>query len=187
MGGGDIKQDRAQQQKSWQSLQDIFGVAKGAATGFQAKGTAATDAATKYWQTLLSGNRQQLAAATAPEAQAARASGDAAKRQEATFGTSRGGGTAGANRELDDKVRAQIDSLIGSMRSTAAGKMQDIGAQQISQMLQSLGIGTGATEAVGGQSTTDIGQLREQQSAMWGALIGAPATVVGAYLGGRGK
>lgn len=186
MGGGkEKKEDRAAQTKAWANLNEIFGISKETAGKFGAKGTAATDAAQNFWQTILSGSRQQLAEAVAPEASAARAAADAAKRQEGAMGTARGGGTAAANRELDDRTRAQIDSLIGRIRPAAAGALQSIGAEEISAMLSALGIGTGATGTVGSQAGADLDSIRRQQSSLWGALIGAPATVAGAWLGGR--
>jgi hypothetical protein len=178
-GGGTASKEQTQ---SWANLDKIFGVATQQGTALGAKGQASTDAASKYWTNLLSGNRQQLAGAVAPEATAARTSADAAKRQEAAMGTSRSGGTAAANRELDDKTRAQIDQLINQVRPAAATQVAQIGESQISAMLSALGIGSGAAGTAGSQATQQTMANQAMIAQMFSSLIGAAGTVGGAAL-----
>lgn len=193
-GGNDKKQDRNVQTQAWANLNDIFGLTKTAAGKFGEAGTATLGAgkdmlskAGDFFKTLLTGNRQKLAEATAPERTAALSAADATKRMESATGTSRGGGTAAANRESADKVRAQIDTLIGKVRPAAATGLESVGVAtagigeaEIASMLQALGIGVSSTGTAGSQATSDIQSIRQAQSALWSALIGGAADVASA-------
>jgi len=168
-GNSASKTDRANQLQAFSDLGKVTGMATDAAPALGASGASekalgleqkATglsdlDKARAYWSTLLSGNRQQTAAAVAPAANAAVAQADAAKRQMATLGTGRtGGGVAGAQ-QIDDNVRSQIDTLIGAAKPAAASHIEGIGvdtanigantaaigAADIQAMLQALNIG----------------------------------------------
>jgi len=177
-GGGDAKTDRSKQLSAWQGLQDLFSVSTSFGQKQGAKGTRNQDAAGGYWNTLLSGNRGELSKAVGPEAASARSTADASKKQMAEMGTSRtGGGTAQAQ-TIDDNLRAQINSLMFSIRPEAAKQLGQIGEQQIAQMLQSLGIGAGAMGTMG----SEAGAAREHDLARSGMLGSALGKVLPSVL-----
>src|SRR6266481_3732012 len=112
--GGPSKQEQGQQQQSWTNLNSLFSTASDAAKSFGASGKGTLDQVTQYFKNLLGGNRTATAEAVAPAANAARAGADAQKKEQSTTGTARTGGTAAGNQQSEDKVRSEIDSLIGS-------------------------------------------------------------------------
>jgi hypothetical protein len=128
-----------------------------------------------YFQKLMSGNRPAMEQAVAPEANAARASSDAAARNQAAMGTARGGGTAGGNQQRHTDVMAQIDNLLFGARPAAAKATTDIGTtqsqiglgesqvgnQQLMEALQSLGLGTSAAGTTGQMGLGQSSQLSD--------------------------
>lgn len=192
MGGDDsAKQQRGQ---SWGQLNQLFNTSSAAsadlgATGKaeKAKGLTQLDDVSNYWNTLFHGNRQETAQAVAPAANAATEQADAAKRSEAALGTGRTGGTVAGNQQIDDKVRAQIDSLIAGVKPEAARQLTGIGEfetgvglQDVSNMLASLGIGVSASSTAGGQATQAQAAAQQAQAALWSSLIEGAAKVASA-------
>lgn len=105
------------------------------------------DTAGGYWKDILSGNRTATMTAAAPAVNAEMAQADAARREQATMGTSRGGGVAAANQQAQSAGRAAIDNDIFNTRPVAAQAVQSIGTaqtqvgnQQLVQSLQALGL-----------------------------------------------
>src|SRR5689334_12949437 len=111
MTGGPSQQQLGQQQQAWSNLQDVFTKAFGAAGQQGSQGAGSLDQVTKYFQSLLGGNRQAIQQAVAPAANAATAASDVQKKEQASEGTSRTGGGVAANQQREDQTRAQIDSL----------------------------------------------------------------------------
>ena len=142
------------------------------------------DAGSDYWNSLLKGDKTKMAAAVAPEASAARSSADAQKKQMANMGTARTGGTNAQAQTIDDNVRAQINQMLFSIRPEAAKEVESIGAQQISQMLQALGIGESAIGTLGGQASSQVQADNANKAAMWSALIGGAADIATAGVSG---
>lgn len=153
----------------------FFNLAGSSAKGFGQKGTQSLDQVTKYFQTLLGGDRAELMKSVAPEANAARSGADAAKKEQATKGTARTGGTADFNQQVEDEVRKQIDTLIGQMHSNSANALKGVADTELNSMMSALGIGTGAVQS-------DINSRREASAAMWSALIGGAGKIAAAAI-----
>lgn len=192
MGGDDKAKD--QRGQSWGQLNQLFGTTNAAAgdlgaTGKaeKAKGLTQLDDVSEYWNTLFHGNRQETAQAVAPATNAATAEADAAKRSQAMLGTGRTGGAVAGNQQIDDKVRAQIDTLIAGVKPEAARQLTDIGKfetsvglQDVSNMLASLGIGVSASGTSGGQATEAQARAQAAQAQLWASLIEGASKVASA-------
>lgn len=149
-------------------LRDVFNFATPAGKEEFAAGNATTaqgleDLGTSgaYWKKLISGDRATMQQAVAPETNAVLGQADAAKREQASMGTARGGGTAGANQQVQDESMAKIDNLLFGARPQAAheeaaigGKEADIGQSELSAALRALGIGEGAASDLTGHAIT---------------------------------
>jgi hypothetical protein len=182
MTGGPSQQQLQQQQQAWGNLQNIFGSAFGAAGQQGSQGAGTLNDVTQYFQSLLSGNPQALAQASAPAANAATAASDVQKKQQASEGTSRTGGTVAQNQTQADQLSAQIASLIGNIQNQAAPQLSNIGQTELNNMLNALGIGTSASGTVGGQVTSDINTQRQAAAQMWSSLIGGGADIASAAI-----
>jgi len=184
MGGGAPKAEKQQQQQSWSNLNALFGTANETAKSFGGAAKTDMDKVKQYFSTLLGGDRTATMKAIAPAANAARAQGDTAKSERARTGTSRTGGDAAETSQIDDKVRAQIDNLIGAVAPAAAQSLLGIGETELSAMLNSLGLATSATGTAGAQISQDINSRRQASAQMWGSLLGGIADIATAPLGG---
>ena len=181
--GGPSQSEKNQQQQSWTNLNSLFSTAADAAKSFGTSGKGTLDQVTSYFKNLLGGNRAATMQAVAPAANAARAGADAQKKEQATMGTGRTGGTAAQNQTIDDQVRAAIDNLIAGAAPAAAGALTGIGQADIAAMMNALGLGTEATGTAGAQISSDINSRRAASAAMWSSLIGGVGDVAGAFIG----
>lgn len=127
IGGSSAKTDRSTTLKGYGALENVFNFGIPAAKNLVSAGGDALSQAMGYYSSLLSGNRSALSAATAPEANATRAAADAAKRQLATSGTARGGGTAGVNQQVSSATEADINNAMFGARSEAAKSQGSLG------------------------------------------------------------
>lgn len=141
IGGSSAKTDRKEQLTAYSDLHNVFSFALPAGESSFKAGQSQLGDAASYWKGILSGNRTAVNAATAPAANAARTSADAAKRQISTSGTARGGGTAGANQQVNDKTRATIDDEIFGARGDAAKETAKIGGTELATATNLLGVG----------------------------------------------
>jgi hypothetical protein len=122
-----------------------------------------------YYKTILSGNRTANLQQFAPETNALQQQDAAARRQQASLGTARGGGVAGQNEEAKTREMAAIDNGIFAQRPQAAQAVNQIGQgvtstglseaqlgnQQLNEALNYLGLGAKA-----GSGIADIGVAR---------------------------
>ena len=142
---------------------------------FGSAGGSSLDQASKFFKSLL-GNRADVMRAISPATDATRSAADAAKKEQAEKGTARTGGTAAGNQQIEDEVRKQIGSLIGTMQSNAAGQLSNIGSTELNTMMSALGLGTEAAQK-------DVESRRQASAAMWSALIGGAGDIAGAFIG----
>jgi hypothetical protein len=91
-------------------------------------GESALGTSEDYLSTLVKGNRSAMLGAVSPEASVAAQQSDAAKRQRASMGTARGGGTSAAGERDDTKLRSTIDNALFGLRTKAAGALGSEGA-----------------------------------------------------------
>lgn len=166
--GGNYGKD--QQKKAWGDLGSLFGKVTEESGKLSDAGHAASDAAAGYFQKLLSGNRQETEAAAAPAANDATSAADASKKEQATMGTARTGGGVAANQQVDDKVRSQVDTLISGAKPAAATTLGNIGANDLSQMINSLSVGSSAASNLAEQTGVQQRYSNEQATKGWGGI-----------------
>lgn len=191
IGGSSAKTDRGQTLGGYQDLNNAFGFAfptsqanlqTGANTTSQ--GLSGLTGAQSYFQKLASGNRPALLEAAAPAVNSANAQADAAKRQQSSMGTARGGGTAAVNQQADTAKAATIDNLLfGAQSEGAQGEastgsaIAQTGLGQSGQALQLFGQGVGAAQDVTGDSInsrpTSQAINRQTQQDVTGAITSA--------------
>ena len=130
-------------------------------------GNADVTAASKWYSDLLSGDPTKEAEAIAPETAALQTQSQEAKNQRAQFGP-RSGGTAAANADSDTAVRAQIDKLLGGLKSNAASGASSLGT---------------AEQGIGIQSREEADNAAQQQMQNWQRSIFGGAIGGGADIG----
>lgn len=171
-GGSSATTDRSTTLQGYGDLQNLFNFGLDQSKGFSSTGQ--QDVTTgkgilqgplNYWKSLLSGDRTQMAAATAPESNAALARADAAKRQSATLGTARGGGSADTSRTIDDQTRAQLDNYLFGVRPAAAGEVGKIGGEfadiGMKELNAALGFGSLGERAASTLTNAAIGSRKD--------------------------
>ena len=131
-----------------------------------------TNAASKYYNQLLSGSPEQISQALAPEISANQQQADQQRNTMAQFGNRSGGNTA-ASAALDSGSRANIINLIGSLMGGAAGNLGNLGTTN-------LGLGQ---QAYGEQANLSQQQLQNQQNSIFGQLFGGLAGATGKGIG----
>src|SRR5208337_55376 len=130
IGGSASKTDRKMQLQSSGGLSNLFNWAMPQAQQGVGAGMSDLSSAGGFFKSLMSGNRTALQQTVAPQVNAANATSDAQKRQQAASGTARGGGTAPANQTRDtDKLAAVQNALFGA-RSGAAGELAKVGGAE---------------------------------------------------------
>ena len=94
--------------------------------------------ASKFWQSILSGDPSKISQSLAPEISANQKQGQEAKNQLAQFGT-RSGGTASAGAGIDAAGRGNMINLIGGLQSGAASNLGSMGSSLLNTGLQGYG------------------------------------------------
>jgi len=165
IGGSAEKRDRAEQIHSYEDLTNVFNWGLPTGKNMASKGQASFAAgegdlgtATGYFKKLATGNRPDMMQAISPEVANVTSANDAAKRQLATSGTARGGGTAAVNQQRDANAQAQIDEAMFNVRPKAAGELAQVGQAEGALGLGETGEGlkaAGLAEVAG----TDLGEL----------------------------
>jgi hypothetical protein len=177
IGNSSAKTDRKETLKGYGELGNVFNFALPTAEAGVSLGQDLIGNAANYWSKLTSGNRPALQAAVAPEVNQANAYTDAIKRQTATTGTARGGGTAGTNRELDTAKMAEIDNLLFGAQTKGAEQEGRLGSVETSEALNALGIAGNAsanlTEISANSRKTSIAANSAIQAQIGGLIEGA--------------
>lgn len=166
--------------KSESNLNNVFNFALPSAQTSQAAGASDTSAASNYWKGILSGNRSALMASAAPEINAVNSNADATRRDAAASGTARGGGATAANRQAGDQTTAAITDALFKQRPQAAQGAAQVGATELSDASNKLGLGIYATSSAGNQALEQekIAQSSIGQEALAGVI--SPAIDKGA-------
>lgn len=153
----------------------------------QTKGVSGLDQAKQYWQDILSGKTNVMQSAS-PEVNAALETADAARAQTAEMGTARGGGAGAFGQQQDFATRANLNKAIAQQRPEAAkglesvsGKEADIGVQQLSQALQSLGLSKQVADQIINSSiaSREVSLGANPLNAVPGVLVNAILSSVG--------
>lgn len=130
------------QNKTLNSDISQFGNIAGFATN---QGQGDITSASKFWQSILSGDSSKIGQALAPEIAANQQQGQQEKNQLAQFGT-RSGGVASAGAGIDAAGRGNMINLIGGLQSGAASNLGSMGQGLLSTGLQGYGAQADASQ-----------------------------------------
>ncbi len=172
------KGEKNQESDTWQNLSNLFGTAYTQGSNLQNKGQANQNDATNFFKGVAKGDRTAIA----PAVNAAVEGGDAAKREEAQMGTSRGGGTNAPNQQVQAHTQALISSLLGQAQEGAAENLANIGGQQTGTGVGELGLASGTESNVSSLLHQDVKEKNASAAKMWGSLIGGIANIASAGL-----
>lgn len=192
IGGSSAKTDRGRQLGGFNAEWNVFNsgfpfsqgqIDKSQSTTAQGNQTLADPLS--YWKNILSGDRTAVSAATAPANNAVTDQADAMRRELAATGTARGGGTAGAQQQIQTRQRGKLADNVFAAQPAAAQGVTDIaktqlnqGQQQMVQGLQALGLSLEAATAIVTGSTASRSQSYAQSPAR------APEYLLGTALAG---
>lgn len=190
---GSAKTDRTSQLASFSDLTNVFNQGIATSGAEQKRGDTNIDNALQqlglssdYYKKLLSGDRTQIAGAVAPTTNAIAAQTDAEKQQLDASGTSRGGGTAGASQQIEDKKRAATDSVIAGVQPGAAaanaqvaGEVAGIGKSQLQMALSALGISGSAAGNLGQLAGDAFKYDTQRQSDIGSSIANLAITALG--------
>ena len=137
-----------------------------------------------YFKTIMSGNRNETAAALAPEINQLNDQYDTVRTDKSTFGTARGGGVAAPMVNMDMNKLKTIDDAIFAQRPQAAGAVAELGQAQsniglseLTQALQALGM---SEEAAGMYAQTALNR-KAQNTQGWMNALKRGSSVAGAF------
>lgn len=203
IGGSSQKTDRGRELGGWNAEWNVFNAGLPLATstatagqGTTSKALGSLDTAGDFWKDLLSGNKTSTAQAAAPITNAAVDQADAARREQAAMGTSRGGGVAAGNQQAQQNTMKTVDNAIFGVRPQAAAQIGDIGKsvasigyQQTIAALQAYGMSLDAAKSIVDSSITSRPQsnainqqTQSQLGSVAGTILGSPA-VQGSQVG----
>jgi hypothetical protein len=148
-GGSSAKTNRKFQLNSMADLNNLYNYAIPQGEAAMSAGQADIGAASNYWQNILSGNRTALNAAVAPERNMILSSQDAARKQQSTMGTARGGGVASQNVQQGTQAQSAIDQATLAARPAAAKGLESTGSAELNAAFNALGLGEGSASSLG--------------------------------------
>ncbi len=125
-------------------------------------GTADTNAASNFFNSILSGNQQKIGQALAPQIAGIQGREQQSKQTASQFGN-RSGGINASMQMAGDTANANLTNLVGSLTGGAASGLAGIGAQQ-----QGLGL-----QAYQQQEGVSQEQLSNWQNSIFGGVADA--------------
>jgi len=144
----------------------------GAGNASVGQGQSALGMAGNYFSKIASGNRQAMTQAAAPVSNAVQSQGDAARRQQSSMGTARGGGVASTNQTQKDAQMAQVDNALFGAQGGAAkeeagvgGEQAQVGLGQLSaanSLLNNAAYASGTAGSIATQARQQSGQEQQQ-------------------------
>ncbi len=149
-GGNAGSTDRKETLAAYGDLGQVFNQLSSTGKSLTSAGAGDTGAASKYYQSLLSGNPSAVSAATAPEANAITSQANQQKKEMSSFGN-RTGGKVAAAQDLSSGTRGAIADVVAKERSGAAGGLTKLGTSETGQ-------GISATEGAG-ETASSLGNL----------------------------
>lgn len=166
-GGGQTSQQKALTAAETQAVQ--YGTS--AAESIIPQATTGLTSALNFFQTLLSGNTNQIAAAISPDVQNIKTQANTAEQTAAEFAP-RGGGATAANEEARFGTAKSIADLFTGARTAGAQ-----GVTSISSLLGNLGTSLlGGAESTAANTVSQLQtsqQMQQQQQAAAGSAIGS--------------
>ncbi len=180
---GAPKDEKNMESDTFRNLSNVFGTQYTQGSNLQNKGQANQNEATNFFKGVAKGDRTAIA----PAVNAAVEGGDAAKREQAQMGTSRGGGANAGNQQLEAHTQALISSLLGQAQEGAAGELANIGGQQTGMGIGEIGQGAGTETNVSSLLHQDVAAKNASAAKMWGSLVSGGLNLATAGLSGGFK
>lgn len=163
------------QKRDTNNLNNVFNFGMDTAKRDTSSGDSNLGTAGAYFTRLLTGGRAATATNSAPAVNAVQDKADAVRKQEATSGTSRSGGTAEANREAGAGTNKTIDDIINENlmggRSEAAKGLTAVGGTQSKNALEALKTGADAADDAEKGDTQQAKQQAQFGQDMAGAAM----------------
>lgn len=163
VGGSSSGTDRKAQLGGYGDLSNIYN------TGITG-GTDATSKAAGYNSKILSGDRSSIMSALSPEIGAITGLANQNKKQQASMGTARGGGTDALNQQQQQNTQAEVSNTINTARPEAAKSEAGLGTSLLGTANSAAGTLTG--DAINSYKTTSA------QNAATGAAAGKLASTL---------
>lgn len=153
VGGSGATTTRNNELGAWNSLNNIGAQATPAGFSQIGQGTQNLSTSANFWNTLLSGNRGQIAQTLSPEISTLQNQKQQSLDTTQQFGD-RSGGTNATLQATQNSATSAIDNLVNTLIPQAATNLGTVGAAQEAGGQSTLGIGENAFSTVGNQTTS---------------------------------
>lgn len=149
----------------------------GAISGFGVnKGEGDINAASGFWNSILSGDPSKISQVLGPQIQAIEGQGQQQKQTLGQFGN-RSGGTNAKAQTIGDTTRSEVNNMVSNLTGSAASNLGSMGENLLGQ----------GTAALGQQVSTSQMQMKNWQDSLFGGLAKGAVSVLGdAATGGLG-
>ena len=141
----------------------------------------------EYWNSLLSGNNEDIQAAIAPELNSISGFFDAKRSSNANL-TPRGGLRASSNIDLDNAEMAQLGNATLGVRPSAAGNLAGLASLFSGTSQGQSGLSLSGNQAATGNLfnlNREQEAVRARQAAFWGSIGEGVGSIAGGWLGGK--
>lgn len=149
-----------------------FGKLSGLADFATSHGEGDISASDNFWKSILSGDPSKISQVLGPEISGINNRAQQKKKTANEFGD-RGGGTNAGNQMADDETRGEIDKMMSSLTSSAAGILGSQGSNLLGQ-------GVGAHEGAFQESNI----IHDQNQSKWDDLFKSIAQIASSFGGG---
>lgn len=170
IGGSGSNTDRKQQIAGYGDLSNIFNTGLDTGKSNVAQGTSDLGQSAGYDSKLLNGDRSTILQAISPEVSSITGQADAARRQQAALGTSRGGGTNANNQQIQQREQGAISNAVGGVQPQAAQSLAGIGGTEAGLGANLLGLGNNAAGNLTGDAINSYKTTSAQNGAAGAAL-----------------
>lgn len=140
------------------------------------KGEGDINAASGFWNSILSGDPAKIGQVLGPQIQAIEGQGQQQKQTLGQFGNRSGGNNAKAQ-TIGDTTRSEVNNMVSNLTGSAASNLGSMGQNLLGQ----------GTAALGQQVQASQLQMQNWQNSILGGLAGGlSTTLAGAATGGLG-
>lgn len=174
LGGSSANTDRKATLTGYGQLEDVFNTLSKYSTQDRLAGALNEGRASKFWDSILSGDPAAVAAAVAPEASAARKTQQTELKQLGEFGN-RSGGTTAAGAQAGEKSRGDIINAILSARGNAAGSLSSAGGREAGRAVnekEGTGQAASALTSAASQNRVYSYDIHQDAAKQWADLVG---------------
>jgi hypothetical protein len=165
IGGSSSSTDRKQQLAGYGDLSNIYNQGISQGNNASATGQGELGEAAGYDSSILNGNRSSIMSALSPQISSITGQANQNKKQQATMGTARGGGTNASNQQTQQQEQGAITKAIGGAQSGAASGLASIGSNETATGANLLGLGANAAGTLTGDASQSYATTSAQNAA----------------------